>query len=63
MYLNRATINSTAASNSGSNFVENYYWSSTETGSGNAWGQNFDNGTQFSLNKPYVNNVRAVRAF
>ena len=40
------------------------YWSSTEVGNGNAWGQNFSDGGQYTINKKYFNsNVRAVRAF
>ena len=39
------------------------YWSSTELGYNNAWGQNFYNGNQGSTNKNATNNVRAVRAF
>ena len=30
MYTNKAAINSAAAANSGSNFSDYYYWSSTE---------------------------------
>ncbi|MDB9888432.1 fibronectin type III domain-containing protein [Polaribacter sp.] len=63
MYTNRATINTTAAANSGSDFVSDYYWSSTENNSTTAWGHNFGSGTQFNLNKPFVNFMRAVRAF
>ena len=64
MYLNRATINTTAASNSGSDFGNSYYWSSTETGNSTAWIQNFYNGSQSSYAKNSTStNVRAVRAF
>jgi len=63
MYLNRATINTTAASNSGSNFVVNYYWSSTEIDTNDAWSQDFYNGNQGNLYKDYSYIVRAVRAF
>ena len=41
MYLNRATINTTAAANSGSDFIANNYWSSTEYDSNTAWVQYF----------------------
>lgn len=44
-------------------FEDLYYWSSTEGNYDNAWIQYFDNGTQFSGNKSYKDNVRAVRAF
>ena len=64
MYLNRATINTTAASNSGSDFGNSYYWSSTETGNSTAWIQSFYNGSQSSYAKNSTStNVRAVRAF
>ena len=63
MYTNRATINTTAAANSGSDFVSNYYWSSTERDSSNAWSQYFVNGTQPYANKNTTFFVRAVRAF
>jgi hypothetical protein len=63
MYTNRATINTTAAANSGSDFANNYYWSSTESDSNNAWRQNFDNGDQYDDYKYYTSPVRAVRAF
>ena len=41
MYLNKATINTTAAANSGSDFIANNYWSSTEYDSNTAWVQYF----------------------
>ncbi|WP_445757525.1 Lcl C-terminal domain-containing protein [Polaribacter sp.] len=63
MYLNKATINTTAAANSGSDFVSDYYWSSTEGDSSNAWLQYFSNGDQANYNKGLTPNVRAVRAF
>jgi hypothetical protein len=63
MYENKAMINSTATANSGSNFTNNYYWSSTEYGSNVAWVQSFNNGYQFSNGKNNLYNVRAVRAF
>ena len=63
MYLNRATINTTAAANSGSDFSTNYYWSSTELGLNYAWFRYFDYGGQFSYNKYNAYDVRAVRAF
>ena len=63
MYTNRATINTTAAANSGSDFANNYYWSSTEIDNGNAWFQYFFNGGQGNGNKYGTLYVRAVRAF
>jgi hypothetical protein len=63
MYLNMATINTTAAANSGSNFSTNYYWSSTEYITYFAWLQEFINGNQDGGNKSYSFDVRAVRAF
>ena len=46
MYTKRVTINTTAASNSGSNFSTNTYWSSTESYISHAWVQYFSNGNQ-----------------
>ena len=63
MYLNRATINTTAASNSGSDFGNSSYWSSTEGDSSHAWLQVFANGFQYNVDKDYPSFVRAVRAF
>jgi hypothetical protein len=46
------------------NFQPTFYWSSTENGSGGAWGQSFANGFQIFINKDFsANYVRAVRAF
>jgi hypothetical protein len=63
MYQNRATINSTARANSGTNFRSDYYWSSSEDGNINTWLYNFVDGTQGSANKNGANSMRAVRAF
>ena len=63
MYLNKATINTTAASNSGSDFLNSFYWSSTENDNGNAWVQYFSNGDQYSYYRDATLSVRAVRAF
>ena len=45
------------------NFVNNYYWSSTEYNNVTAWRQNFFIGSQSSLVKYVTSPVRAVRAF
>jgi hypothetical protein len=63
MYLNKATINTTALANGGSNFPNYYYWSSTENASNNVWLQYFASGFQTKLNKNTTYYVRAVRAF
>ena len=63
IYTNKATINTTAAANSGSNFSTNLYWSSTEDDNGNAWEQSFSNGSQFNYDKFTPEYVHAVRAF
>jgi hypothetical protein len=64
MYLNKATINSTAAANGGSNFSINKYWSSTEYDESEfAWVQNFYTNFQSASRKSNTNVVRAVRAF
>jgi hypothetical protein len=44
-------------------FPNNYYWSSTEVGSGNAWYQSFGNGCQYNNDKTNTFLVRAVRVF
>ena len=64
MYTNKATINTTASANGGSNFSTGTYWSSTEYDLNYAWYQSFDDGTQNAYNKNItVVDVRAVRAF
>ena len=63
MYQNKATIDATAGVNGGSGFARSYYWSSTEGGSSNAWGQYFDGGYQNGYSKGSTCRVRAVRAF
>ena len=64
MYKNKATINTTASANGGSDFA-NYgvYWSSTEHDANNAWDQYFASGVQTSPSKDFTYPVRAVRAF
>jgi len=44
-------------------FASAYYWSSTENDNYYAWGQYFDNGTQFYDGKYFTFYVRAIRAF
>lgn len=44
-------------------FVDSIYWSSSEGGAGNAWGQVFGDGFQVSFNKNLTYYVRPVRAF
>ena len=63
MYTKRVTINTTAASNSGSDFGSSYYWSSTENDNDNAWMQRFIDGFQTNFSKSATRDVRAVRAF
>lgn len=45
------------------NFAPGYYWSSSESDSGNAWGKGFRDGVQDHRVKTYVGRVRVVRAF
>ena len=52
LYLNKDKI---------SGFVSNNYWSSTESGSNDAWVQYLGNGFQYYTNKINQFNVRAVR--
>ena len=63
MFTNKATINTTASANGGSNFPISTYWSSTEYGFNVAWLQGFGDGNQSATNKSNTFNVRAVRAF
>jgi uncharacterized membrane protein (GlpM family) len=44
-------------------FAVNYYWSSTELGSGQSWAQDFYDGSQNVTSKDYTFYVRAIRAF
>ncbi len=45
------------------NFAPNYYWSSTEADSKNAWYLVFFNGNQYGSFKTFTGKVRAVRTF
>ena len=64
MYTNKATINTTASANGGSDFADAYYWSSTEIDLNFAWLHNFYDGSQVKYAKYFpVFSVRAVRAF
>ena len=63
MYLRKGVINATATVNSGSNFADAYYWSSTEGPSNNAWMKVFYDGYQELNPKNYRVSMRAVRAF
>ncbi len=67
IHTHRATINSTAALNGGSDFVtDGFYWSSTQVNSNTAWAIIFNNdGNSNVFNKGASANfyMRAVRAF
>ncbi len=54
LYLNRAIIGG---------FVNKTYWSSSQNSNGNAWNQNFSNGTQNDSSKNKMYYVRAVRYY
>jgi hypothetical protein len=54
LYIERAAVGG---------FTTNYYWSSTEYGTLDAWLQIFNGGYQFYDNKSSTEGVRAVRAF
>jgi hypothetical protein len=62
MYLNIGQGNALGLGDIGGFAIGNY-WSSTEIGSNNAWGQNLTFGYQGNSNKDDLNHVRAVRAF
>ena len=59
MYINKTTLEGV----SGFSAFSNYYWSSTENVDASAWGQAFNNGVQYYINKFTTDAVRAVRAF
>ena len=59
MYLKKEILEAV----SGFTAFSDYYWSSTEYGSGQARDQYFYNGSQSRYNKANTNNVRPVRAF
>lgn len=64
VYTNRVDINITATANGGEDFVSDYYWSSTEETSTDAWQQDFNDGSQGGDDKGSSSGrVRAVRAF
>ena len=65
MFLNTTAINTTATANGGSNLQTDYYWSSSESDSENAWSQYFYGiGEQYVFPKlAHTINVRAVRTF
>ena len=64
MCENRATINSTASANGGSDFSTWGYWSSSEYNNIYAWGQNYTSGCwQPGHEKDTTIGVRAVRTF
>ena len=62
MYENIGQGNVLGLGNVG-NFINAFYWSSTEIGNEYAWNQNFSNGSQPRTNKHYAYDVRVVRAF
>jgi hypothetical protein len=58
------SLNSVTYGAGAAGFVENFYWSSTELDAGDAWFQDFRNGTQYNFgNKSATLYVRPVRAF
>ncbi len=57
-------VNDGTGENSGvGGFADDYYWSSSESNSNDAWYQHFDDGFQDDDNKDFARRVRAVRAF
>ena len=63
MYLNRNIINENTTKNGGSEFIDSYYWSSSEFDYTNAWVQSFKDGKRAYHYKNYFYKVRPVRAF
>jgi hypothetical protein len=62
MYLNIGQGNALGLGNIGG-FVNNAYWSSTESSSTKAWYEHFSNGYQNKTYKSFTYKVRAIRAF
>ena len=61
--LNLMYTNLRSASTPLGGFSTGFYWSSSESGVGTAWGQYFNSGVQFSNGKSGTSAVRPVRAF
>ena len=54
LYIHRSSVGG---------ILNTYYWSSSESDSNKAWGQDFSNGEQLNGNKTNTSHVRPVRAF
>jgi hypothetical protein len=54
LYIHRGSLGVT---------LNTYYWSSSESGAGKAWAQDFSNGQQLDGNKTNTSRVRAIRLF
>ena len=63
MHISRATIDTTASANGGSNFSNNAYWCSLEIDNDEAWVRSVNNGASLGYDKSNNFYVRAVRAF
>lgn len=61
LYVNLTDINTGIANNGGTIIANGNYWSSTENQFFDAWGQDFNNGSQSNLPKGNPNAVRAIR--
>lgn len=60
---NISTINKTALDNGGENFIDGFYWSSTEVSNNNAKIVNINDSQESSVLKSSQNPVRAIRSF
>ncbi len=63
MYINRASINATAMTNGGSEFVADIYWNSSQDNAIDSWTQSFSDGDQSTFQKDGIFHVRSVRTF
>ena len=63
MYQSKAIINAVATANGGDEFVEDYYWSSTEVSNNGAYSFHFGDGSSHNGGKSYEDHIRAIRAF
>ena len=63
LYANKAAVNAALTKVNAATLGNEYYWSSTEYNSNNAWKLNMNNGNRNNNNKNNNNYVRPVLAY
>ena len=63
MYIYKSLINLRSLDNGGTEFINYFYWSSTELSNSTAWGLSFRDRERRGFSKDITHYVRAVRAF